>query len=81
MLFLVWYDPDAQRPVGEKIQNASAAYTRRFSATPNLVLVNIADMTALDGIEVRGERTVQPHHFWVGRSTANAPEAGEPLDG
>lgn len=81
MLFLVWYDPDAQRPLGEKIRNASAAYTRRFSAAPNLVLVNVADMIALDEIEVRGERTVQPHHFWVGRSAEDAPKAGARTDG
>jgi hypothetical protein len=81
MLFLVWYDPDARRSVGEKIQDASAAYTKRFSAAPNLVLVNSADMTTLDEIEVRGERTVQPHHFWVGRSEEAPHKAGEPVDG
>lgn len=80
MLFLVWYDPDAQRPIGEKIQNASAAYIRRFSAAPNLVLVNLAEVTTLDEIEVRGERTVQPHHFWVGRSDEGASAAADHAD-
>lgn len=68
MLFLVWYDPDARRTVGEKIEDALAAYAKRFSTAPNLVLVNAADATELAGMEVRSERTVQPHHFWVGRS-------------
>ncbi|HMQ32777.1 MAG TPA: hypothetical protein PKD53_18745 [Chloroflexaceae bacterium] len=81
MLFLVWYDADARRTVGEKIQDARTAYTRRFSAAPNLVLVNSADMTTLDEIEVRSERTVQPHHFWVGRTDEGASEAGAPGDG
>lgn len=81
MLFLVWYDADAQRSVGEKIQHASAAYTRRFSAAPNLVLVNVADATTMAEIEVRSERTVQPHHFWVGRSDEGAAERGAPAHG
>lgn len=81
MLFLVWYDADVRRSVAEKIQDALAAYTRRFNAAPNLVLVNAADLTTLAEIEVRGERTVQPHHFWVGRSDEGAPKAGASVDG
>lgn len=68
MLFLVWYDPDARRTIIEKIQDALAAYGRRFSTTPNLVLVSVGDAAELSGIEVRSTRTVQPHHFWVGRT-------------
>jgi hypothetical protein len=81
MLYLVWYDADARRTVGEKIQDASAAYARRFSVAPNLVLVNIAEVTELAEIEVRAERTVQPHHFWVGRSDQRAAQLGAPADG
>lgn len=70
MLFLVWYDEDSRRSVVEKIQNALAAYSKRFSVAGNLVLINVADSAELQGVEVevRSERTVQPHHFWVGRS-------------
>jgi hypothetical protein len=70
MLFLVWYDEDARRSVAEKIQNARDAYGKRFTSVPNLVLLNAADFAGLEGmgIEVRSERTVQPHNFWVGRS-------------
>lgn len=81
MLYLVWYDADSRRTIGEKIADARAAYTRRLSAAPNLVLVNVADVTTLPDIEVRSERTVQPHHFWVGRTDERAPEAGAPADG
>jgi len=76
MLYLVWYDADARRSVSEKIQDARAAYARRFNLAPNLVLVNAADATELADIEVRSERTVQPHHFWVGRSDMRDPEEG-----
>ncbi len=81
MLFLVWYDADSRRSVGEKIQDALAAYTRRFSAAPNLVLVNAADMIEVTTIEVRSERTVQPHHFWVGRNDERPGDAGAKGDG
>lgn len=81
MLYLVWYDADAHRPVGEKIRDASAAYTRRFNVAPNLALVNLADSTELAAIEVRAERTVQPHHFWVGRREEQILEPGAPADG
>jgi hypothetical protein len=81
MLYLVWYDADSRRTLGEKIQNASAAYTKRFSAAPNLVLVNVADITEHAGMEVRAERTVQPHHFWVGRNDGQPLDEGAPSDG
>lgn len=80
MQYLVWYDPDTQRSIGDKIQDACAAYTRRFSLAPDRVLVNVADLIELAEIEVRSERTVQPHHFWVGRSDAHDLEVGVPAD-
>jgi len=66
MHYLVWYDPDSLRSVVEKIAGACAAYQRRFSTAPNLVLISATDVAELAGVEVRSERTVQPHHFWVG---------------
>jgi len=68
MYYLVWYDPDARRTAVEKITDACAAYQRRFSTVPNLVLVNASDVADLAGVEVRSEHTVQPHHFWVGNN-------------
>jgi hypothetical protein len=66
MYYLVWYDPDPRHSTVEKITDACAAYQRRFSTVPNLVLVNATDVADLAGMEVRSEHTVQPHHFWVG---------------
>lgn len=81
MLFLVWYDANTQRPAVERMQDALAAYTRRFSTVPNLVLVSIDESVELVGVEVRSVRTVQPHQFWVGRSEdqslAQGVEEGE----
>jgi predicted component of type VI protein secretion system len=74
MLFLVWYDTDAGRPLAEKVQAALGAYSQRFKAAANLVLVNEVDLVTIAGIEVRGVRTVQPNHFWVGLTLANDPD-------
>jgi hypothetical protein len=76
MLYLVWYDADTRRSVGEKIEDARAAYVRRFHLAPDLILVNAVNATELSDIEVRSERTVQPHHFWVGRREAQDREEG-----
>lgn len=76
MQFLVWYDADIRRPVAERMQDAMAAYTRRFNTQPNLVLVSADEQIEMSGIEVRSVRTVQPHTFWVGRSDDQTPARG-----
>ena len=74
MLFLVWYDTNPERPLAEKVQAALDAYSQRFKEAPNLMLVNEVDLVTVAGIEVRGVRTVQPNHFWVGLTVANDPD-------
>lgn len=76
MQFLVWYDADTRRPAAERMQDACAAYTRRFHTQPNLVLVSVDEQIDFAGVEVRSVRTVQPHHFWVGRSDDHTPARG-----
>jgi hypothetical protein len=79
--YLVWYDADARRSVAEKIQDARAAYVRRFNLLPNLVLVNEVDAVQLADIEVRSERTVQPHTFWLGHRDERATNEEASADG
>jgi hypothetical protein len=67
MQFFIWYDDTPKKPVVEKIQEAIAAYVKRFKARPNLILVNVVDHMELADVTVRSERTVQPNSFWVGR--------------
>jgi hypothetical protein len=66
MLFLVWYDEDAKKPADGKIREAIAAYVRRFTTPPTLVLVNVADYAEVPGVRVRSERSIQPNNFWCG---------------
>jgi len=66
MLYFVWYDDSAKKPVAEKIQEAIAAYVTRFAIQPSLLLVNVVDHMELANMLVRSERTVQPNTFWLG---------------
>jgi len=66
MLYFVWYDDSAKKPVVEKIQEAITAYVTRFAIQPSLMLVNAADHMELTDMLVRSERTVQPNTFWLG---------------
>jgi hypothetical protein len=59
MLFFVWFDDTPKKLANDKLQEAIAAYTVRFSAAPNLVLVNAIDQPELTSTIVRAERTVQ----------------------
>jgi hypothetical protein len=63
----MWYDDNPKVTVSQKIAEAIEAYTSRFrGTTPNLVLVNEADVVSVDGIEVRGVSTIRRNTIWVG---------------
>lgn len=64
--YLMWYDDNPKIPTIEKIEDAIAAYTRRFAINPNVVLVNEADITAFSGVQVHGVDFVRRNNFWVG---------------
>ncbi|NJM07151.1 hypothetical protein HC891_14655 [Candidatus Gracilibacteria bacterium] len=65
--FLMWYDDNPKLTVNQKIAEAIAAYTSRFrGTTPNVVLVNEAEVVSIDGVEVRGVNTIRRNNIWVG---------------
>lgn len=70
MLYMMWYDDDPKKGAADKIREAVAAYTARFTTTPSLVLVNEVDYASVAEVVVRSERTVQPNNFWVGYGVA-----------
>ncbi len=65
-MYLGWYDDNPKKPVALKISEAIEAYTSRFKAHPNVVLVNEADQDAVDGVQVRTEGFIRRNNFWVG---------------
>lgn len=71
---MLWLDADARRTFEEKVQRAVEYYREKYGAMPDLCLVNTAtladDEVEVGPVKVQRARTVLPHHFWVGVSTA-----------
>lgn len=84
--YLMWFDDNPKIPARQKINEAIAAYQRRFKTRPNVVLVSEGDNGVLndptetvehDGVQVRGVSFVRRNNFWVGleKDTAQKPAA------
>lgn len=71
---MLWLDADARRTLDEKVERAVEYYRQKYGATPDLCLVNSSAFTeeelSIGSVKVQRTRTVLPHHFWVGLSTA-----------
>lgn len=66
MDYFVWYDENAQKTAAQKIQEAIAAFTVRFSFGPELVLVHSTDLAVVGGVLIRTEPMIQRNNFWLG---------------
>lgn len=71
---MLWLDADARRTLDEKVERAVEYYHQKYGAMPDLCLVNTSTFTeeekSVGAVKVQRTRTVLPHHFWVGVSTA-----------
>ena len=71
---MLWLDADVRRTLDEKIERAVDYYRQKYGAVPDLCLVNTStfaeDELSIGPVKVQRTRTVLPHHFWVGLSTA-----------
>ncbi len=65
-MYLLWMDDNTKKPTEQKIAEAIAAYQARFSAPPNVVLVNEAEEVSVAGVLVRVERYIRKSNFWIG---------------
>jgi hypothetical protein len=66
-MFLGWFDDTRKKDPGEKITEAVERYVAKYGEQPTMCLVNEADMTTLDGLEVKTASFIRPNHFWVGK--------------
>lgn len=73
--YLMWFDDDPKLSLIAKIEDAVAAFTRRFKVAPNVVLLSETDSTRLDeatrmakehGVALRSSSMVRRNNFWVG---------------
>lgn len=76
-MYYGWFDDNPKLSAELKIQDAVAAYMRRFGKRPNIVLVNEADIAEIKGLTVRAEHFIRRHNFWVGYE--DATKAVEPI--
>lgn len=65
-MYYGWFDDNPKLSAELKIQDAVAAYMRRFGKRPNIVLVNEADIAEITGMTVRPEHFIRRNNFWVG---------------
>ncbi|HEX6291791.1 MAG TPA: hypothetical protein VFZ66_21575 [Herpetosiphonaceae bacterium] len=65
--YLAWFDDDRKKETGLKIQEAVAAYERRFRRHPNIVLINEQDRTeGVADVQLRPISYIRPSTFYVG---------------
>lgn len=67
-MFLGWFDDDRKKASSVKIEEAIGRYEAKFGSKPTLCLVNVADNTPYEGIEIKVSSYVRPNHFWVGQT-------------
>ena len=65
--YLAWFDDDRKKSPDLKIQEAVAAYERRFRRHPNIVLINEQDRTNdIADVRLRPLSYIRPSTFYVG---------------
>lgn len=71
-MFLMWYDDNPKRTAEQKTQAAIIAYQQRFTANPNVVLVNEEEQgIAIEGVTIRAEKNIRKNNYWVGLELDN----------
>jgi hypothetical protein len=65
-MFLLIFD-DSAALAAEKITNAIGLYHARFGAAPTQVLVNEADLAAVEGVRVESRFHILRNNFWLGQ--------------
>jgi hypothetical protein len=69
---MLWFDNDAKANLESKIARAAGYYEKKYGLSPDLcfvhpsMLANGVMRTRAGKIEVRGNRSVLPNHFWIG---------------
>jgi len=67
-MFLGWFDDTRKKDPHEKIEEAIERYVAKFGLHPEICLLNAADITQYEGLEIKVVDYVRPNHFWVGRA-------------
>lgn len=72
---MLWFDNDPKTSLDVKIHQAAEYYLHKYGRTPDLCIVNPKSLPASEAqneplmsgrILVQAQRTVLPHHMWIG---------------
>ncbi len=78
---LLWFDNDPIKTLDQKVDGAARYYANKYGRQPTVCYVHPTALANIDkderkggdderykvgGVEVRGNRSVMPHHFWIG---------------
>jgi hypothetical protein len=67
---MLWFDNDPKTDLKSKIAQAVTYYQQKYGKHPDLCFVHpsvYSESTArTNGVEVRPNRLIRPHHLWVG---------------
>lgn len=74
---MLWHDSDPKTLLVAKIARAVDYYTDKYNEVPHVVLVHPSMLgetaPVINGLSIRGDRSILPHHFLVGNDQ-NDPE-------
>jgi len=69
---MLWFDNDPKLDLTAKIIKAAEFYQKKYGIKPDVCFVHpsmIKDgAVSRNGIEIRSNTRVLPHHFWLGKS-------------
>jgi hypothetical protein len=67
---MLWFDNDPKSDFLSKVQKAASYYRKKYGENPNLCFVHPSMIpekkTEAGGISVCSNKTMLPHHFWIG---------------
>lgn len=69
---MLWYSPDKEKPLEERIQEAIRYYSNKYSQEATLVALNPKTLEGgeapeIDGLDIQQSIAVQVDHFWIGQ--------------
>ncbi len=67
---MLWFDNDKKSDMISKVVKAVDYYRSKYGEDPNICFVHpsmVPEKTNnLEGVSIRSNSTVLPHHFWIG---------------
>ena len=68
---MLWFYDNPAATIADKVTKAASYYASKYGRKPTVCFVNPGMLTGesggkTGGVEIRANRTIQRHHFWLG---------------